>query len=55
MQDFGSLFFCSVLRAADSGWENGWVQTMNDSRKEVSFIVSYRVKGIRYRSVCATR
>ena len=25
---------------------------MNDSRKEVSFIVSYRVKGIGYRSVC---
>lgn len=25
---------------------------MNDSRKELSFMKSYRVKGVRYRSVC---
>lgn len=54
MLDFRSLLFlpfCGVWRAVDSGWKNGWVQTMNDSRKELSFMKSYRVKGVRYRSV----
>lgn len=48
--------FCSnaVILFSDSSRENEWIQTMNDSRKEVSFKGSYRVKGVRYRSACAT-